>query len=134
MFWACERCGESSEELEEVPEPTERLMLTKRLLQVGEDYDVRGVSIQSNGNRVVLTVEFRDYDPARLRRLACKMEEQGFINVAELMELHQAGAQPGRTGKAASETYAVQAKGERSQSSLQLKHRMVKDRQLSLSM
>jgi len=91
MFWACERCGESSEELKEVPEPTERLMLIKRLLKVGEDYDVKSVSIQSDGNRVILTVEFPDYDPARLRRLAYKMEEDGFINVAELMELHEAG-------------------------------------------
>jgi len=91
MFWACERCGESSEELKEVPEPTERLMLIKRLLKVGEDYDVKSVSIQSDGNRVILAVEFPDYDPARLRRLAYKMEEEGFINVAELIELHEAG-------------------------------------------
>ena len=91
MFWACERCGEPSEELKEVPEPTERLMLTKRLLKVGEDYDVKSVTLQSNGKKVILTVDFPDYDPARLRRLTYKMEEEGFINVAELMELHQAG-------------------------------------------
>jgi len=91
MSWACERCGESYEELKEVPEPTERLMLIIRLLKVGEDYDVKNVSIQSHGNRVILTVEFPDYDSARLRRLTYKMEEEGFINVAKLIELHEAG-------------------------------------------
>ena len=90
MFWACERCGESSEEAKEVPEPTERVMLIKRLLKVGEDYDVKTVSIQSDANAVTLRIEFPNYDPARLRRLAYRLEE-GFINVTELMELHQAG-------------------------------------------
>jgi len=90
MFWACERCSESSEELKDVPEPTDRLVLIKRLLKVGEDYDVKSVSIQSDANAVTLRVEFPSYDPARLRRLAYKLEE-GFINIAELMELHEAG-------------------------------------------
>jgi len=90
MFWTCQTCGEPSEELREVPEPTERTMLTQRLLRVGEDYDVKSVSIQSEANAVTLRIEFPDYDPARLRRLAFKLEE-GYINVGELMELHKAG-------------------------------------------
>jgi len=36
MYWNCMNCGQSSEELKEVPEPTERSMLLKRLLEVGE--------------------------------------------------------------------------------------------------
>jgi len=90
MFWACERCSESSEELKEIPEPTERLMLIKRLLKVGADYDVKAVSIQSDANAVTLRVEFPSYDPAKLSRVARKLEG-GFINMGELMELHQAG-------------------------------------------
>ena len=90
MFWTCEVCGETSEELKELPEPTERVMLVKRLLKVGEDYDVKSVSIHSDARTVTLRVEFPDYDPARLRRLALKLED-GFVSVGELMELRRAG-------------------------------------------
>jgi len=70
MFWACGRCGESSEEVKEVPEPTERLMLIKRLLKVGEDYDVKSVSIQSDANLL-----FVFYRPSTNLQLAEKRLE-----------------------------------------------------------
>jgi len=91
MYWNCMNCGQPSEESKEVPEPTERVILVKRLLKVGEDYDVKGVKIESDANTVTVKVEFPEYDPARLRRLAYKLSEENFINVSELMELHKAG-------------------------------------------
>lgn len=62
MFLTCETCGELSEELREIPELTEQLMLINRLLKIGEDYDVKSVSIQSDTRGITVRAEFPDYD------------------------------------------------------------------------
>ena len=58
MFWACSVCGFNSQEMKEVPERTDRIMLIERFMKIPEQYDVKGVEIESQARRIILTVEF----------------------------------------------------------------------------
>jgi hypothetical protein len=89
--------------------------------RIGEDYDVKGVSIQSDDNAVTFRIEFPEYDPARLRRLAYKLSEGNYITVSELMEPNKAGFRSQEDmEKLLSRADALQTKGKCSQGRLRL--------------
>jgi len=92
MFWVCTICLERNEEVKEIPEKTERLMVVERLMRLTDDYELKHASIEAQGNRLVFTIEFPEFDMARLRDISARYEEEGFIRLSDLLLLRKAGS------------------------------------------
>ncbi len=92
-FWVCTVCHERIEEAKEIPEKTERLMVVERLIRLTEDYELKNAFIEAQGNRLTFSIEFPEFDMARLREISAKYEEDGFIRLSDLLRLKQAGFQ-----------------------------------------
>jgi hypothetical protein len=91
LSWVCEDCGEPDEEVKQVYEPTDRIRIINRLLNLSRDYDFISVSLSSQPNEIVVRIQVPDFDPSELRSIQTKQQETGFINVGELMQLQKAG-------------------------------------------
>jgi len=89
--WLCDWCGSYEEEVKEIPEPTEKTMLVKRLLSLPEDYDVLGFTLSSEANVISIKIRLPDFDMGELRAIQYKQQETGFITVDELIKVQRAG-------------------------------------------
>ena len=89
--WVCEWCDTHEEEKREVPVPTEKTRLVKRLLSVTEDYDVVGYELSSEANTVTITIRLPRWDMDEVRAIQSKQQEIGFITVDELIKVQRAG-------------------------------------------
>ncbi len=90
--WLCDWCGNNEEEVKETLQPTQRIMILKRLLNLPEDYDVLGFTLSSEANNVIsLKIRLPDFDMGELRAIQYKQQETGFITVDELIKVQRAG-------------------------------------------
>jgi hypothetical protein len=89
--WICEDCDNYEEEVKEVLEPTDRAMVTKRLMAIPEDYEVLGYTLTSEADAVSIRIRFPDFDMSEMRAIKDKQRETGFITADELLRLQKAG-------------------------------------------
>ncbi len=91
--WVCDWCGNCEDEVKEIPEPTDKTKIVKRLLSIKEDYDVLGFTLNSEPNVISIKIRLPDFDMAELRAIQCKQRETGFITADELIKVQRAGYQ-----------------------------------------
>jgi hypothetical protein len=96
LTWFCEACGQTSVEVKQVYEPTDRLRIIKRLLRFSDDYDFIKMSISSQPNEILVRIQLPNFDPSELRAIQSKQEILGFISAGELMRLQKAGFRDNR--------------------------------------
>ena len=89
--WLCNWCGTIQDEAKEIPVPTDRTKLIRRLLSLSDDYDVVGIHLTSEPNVISVRIRLPDFDLGELRAIQWKQCETGFITADELMRVQKAG-------------------------------------------
>ena len=89
--WYCDKCHNEKVIVKEIPEPTEKSMLVKLLMSLGEKYELKGTRISVGLHEVRTVFIFPEHDLPKLREIANKWAERGYINAKHLPMLHKAG-------------------------------------------
>ena len=89
--WVCDVCHTDKTIVKEIPEPTEKSMLVKLLMSLGEKYELAGSTIEVRFNEVRATFRFPEHDLPKLREIANNWAERGYINGKHLLMLQKAG-------------------------------------------
>ena len=91
-FWACDHCGNHLEKREERPWPTDRDMITKRLLEVATDYEqVKASHLEVGPAKIVLTLELHPWHIVEVLRRVEAAHPTGFYRASDLYRLEQYG-------------------------------------------
>jgi hypothetical protein len=77
--------------VKEIPIPTEKTMLVKLLMSLGEKYELQGTRISVNYREVRATFIFPEHDLPKLREIAENWADRGYINAKDLLKLEKAG-------------------------------------------
>lgn len=91
MEWICDSCENLEVEVKQVFEPTDRVRIVNRLLNLSDDYDFLKVTLSSQPEEIIVRIRVPDFDPSEMRAIQHKQQETGFITVNELMDLQKAG-------------------------------------------
>lgn len=89
--WNCDTCHTDKVIVKEIPIPTEKAMLVKVLMSMGERYELAGSTIEVRFNEVRATFRFPEHDLPKLREIANNWAERGYINGKHLLMLQKAG-------------------------------------------
>jgi hypothetical protein len=89
--WICDRCVTETVVVKEIPEPTEKSMLVKLLMSLGEKYELAGSTIEVRVNEVRATFRFPEHNLPKLREIAYNWAERGYITAKHLLMLERAG-------------------------------------------
>jgi hypothetical protein len=89
--WNCNRCHTHKLIVKEIPIPTEKAMLVKLLMSLGERYELAGTTISVGFHEVRATFRFPEHDMPKLREIANNWAERGYINAKHLLMLQRAG-------------------------------------------
>ena len=89
--WVCDKCHTDKIITKEIPIPTEKAMLVKLLMSLGEKYELKGTRISVGLHEVRAVFIFPEHDLPKLREIANKWAERGYINAKHLLMLHKAG-------------------------------------------
>jgi len=89
--WNCNRCHTDKTIVKEIPIPTEKGMLVKLLMSLGERYELAGSTISVGFHAVRATFRFPEHDMSKVREIANNWAERGYINAKQLLMLERAG-------------------------------------------
>jgi len=89
--WNCDRCHTDKTIVKEIPVPTDKGMLVKLLMSLGERYELAGSTISVGFHEVRATFRFPEHDVGKLREIANNWAERGYINTKQLLMLQRAG-------------------------------------------
>jgi hypothetical protein len=65
--WVCDNCHTERIVVKEIPNPTDKSMLVKHLMSLGERYELAGMTVTVQVNAVVATFRFPEHDLPKLR-------------------------------------------------------------------
>jgi len=89
--WNCDTCHNDKVIVKEIPIPTQKAMLVKLLMSLNERYELAGSAIEVSVNEVRAIFRFPERDLPKLREIANKRAERGYINGKHLLMLQKAG-------------------------------------------
>lgn len=89
--WVCDICHTERIVVKEIPQPTEKSMLVKHLMSLGERYELAGMTVTVHVNAVAATFRFPEHDLPKLREIAYNWAERGYITAKQLLMLERAG-------------------------------------------
>jgi hypothetical protein len=89
--WNCNKCHTDKTIVKEMPIPTEKGMLVKLLMSLGQRYELAGTTISAGFHEVLVTFRFPEHDMSKLREIADNWAERGYINAKQLLMLQRAG-------------------------------------------
>jgi hypothetical protein len=89
--WVCDNCHTERIVVKEIPNPTEKPMLVKHLMSLGERYELAGMTVTVQVNAVVAKFRFPEHDLPKLREIAYNWAERGYITARQLLMLERAG-------------------------------------------
>jgi hypothetical protein len=82
--WNYDRCHTDKVIVKEIPIPTEKTMLVKLLMSLGENYQLQGTRISVLYREVRAVFTFPEHDLPKLREIANGWAERGYINAKHL--------------------------------------------------
>lgn len=89
--WNCDACHTDKVIVKEIPIPTEKAMLVKLLMSLGEKYELEGSTVTVGLREVRATFRFPEHDLPKLREIANNWAERGYITAKHLLMLERAG-------------------------------------------
>jgi hypothetical protein len=89
--WNCDKCHTDKVIVKEILIPTEKTMLVKLLMSLGEKYELEGTRVSVSYREVRAVFTFPEHDLPKLREIANEWAERGYINAKHLLMLERAG-------------------------------------------